>query len=299
MIREVFPKVFQVDLKPAGLEGFISSYIVAGEKAVIVEPGPSSTAGRLLSALEELSIPPAKVAYILVTHIHVDHAGASGFLLDELPEAKLAVFHRASKHMVDPAKLWESTKQVLGERAEVYGPYKPVPPGRILEVREGDSISAGSFKLEVIESPGHAYHHICYLMPSMKALFAGDAVGVRLPKADATVPTTPPPFRLDIELKTLDKLASLAPEHLCYTHFGAYPNAVEMILGYRRQLELWYSTVREMLGREASLDDMLGELERRDPVLSRFLESYPQEFIRQLIYASLTGMIWYAVREQQ
>lgn len=297
LIREVLPRVFQVDLKPSGLEGLISSYILAGEKAAIVDPGPSSAVETLLSALEELSIPPAKVAYLLATHIHVDHAGSSGLLLSKLPEAKLAVFYRASKHMVDPTRLWESTKQVLGERAEVYGPYKPVPPERILDVREGDSISVEGFKLDVIESPGHAYHHVCYFIPDMKVLFSGDAAGIRLPKAEAVAPTTPPPFRLDLELKTLDKLASLSPEYICYTHFGAYPGAVEKILEYRSQLELWYTAVREMLDREASLDDMFSELEKRDSRLSRILEAYPQEFIRQLLYSSLVGMMQYAIGE--
>jgi glyoxylase-like metal-dependent hydrolase (beta-lactamase superfamily II) len=141
--------LFLIDLETGGYKNLIASYVLKGEKIVIVETGPTSSIPNLLSGLDELSVSPEEVAYVAVSHIHIDHAGGAGTLLKQLPNAKVIVHPKGVTHLIDPEKLWLSSKQTLGDVAEMFGKPEPVSEDRIIAATEGWTLDLGKgLKLE-------------------------------------------------------------------------------------------------------------------------------------------------------
>ncbi|MEM3459300.1 MAG: MBL fold metallo-hydrolase [Candidatus Bathyarchaeia archaeon] len=237
-----------IDVETGGIENFVASYVLKGEQVVIVESGPIFSVPNLLSGLKQLNIKPEQVAYVAVSHIHLDHGGGAGALLKHLPKAKVVVHPRGAPHLVNPEKLWQQSKQVLGNITEIYGPPEPVPEERIIAANDGIILDVGdNVKLKVIETLGHASHHLSYYEPLTEGIFPGDAAGIYLNKIDVIVPTTPSPFRLDIALASLDKLINLKPKVLYYSHFGKAENAIEKLQAYSNQLKLWARIAKQGL----------------------------------------------------
>jgi glyoxylase-like metal-dependent hydrolase (beta-lactamase superfamily II) len=239
-ITYVNKHIHLIDLEPVGIKDLIASYVLEGKHVAIVETGPASTVQNLLSGLKELNVEPEDVAYVAVSHIHLDHGGGAGTLFKCLPKAKIIVHQRGAPHITNPEKLWTQSAEALGSIAEMYGEPEPVPEDRIVTARNGMSFDIGNgVTLKVVETLGHASHHLSYYEKSSKGIFTGDAAGIYLNKLDVIVPTIPPPFRLDIALASLKKLVNLKPEFLYYSHFGKACNAVEKLQAYAEQLELW------------------------------------------------------------
>ena len=290
-IIQVVPSVYAVDLKPTGIPHFISSYVLVGHEVAIIDYGPPCSVPNLIEALGALGIRPEAVRYVLATHIHIDHAGGAAELLDWAREAELLVHPRGVKHMADPSRLWESTKAVLGRLAELYGRIRPVDKDRISAIRDGDEVSiAGGPTLQVLETPGHASHHLSFFEPEKRMLFPGDSAGVYISPLDLLVPTTPFPFRLDLALASLDRQAALEPELVCYTHFGCSNQAVRRLRDYRAQLELWADIIRANLGQPE--ERILELLAARDPQVARALElAERMPVLRGVLSHSITGMV--------
>lgn len=238
--------LYQIDVETAGIKNFIASYILKGKQTAIVETGPTSSIPNLLHCLKELSIKPEKVAYVAVSHIHLDHGGGAGTLLKYLPKAKVVVHARGAPHLANPEKLWQQSKEVLGSIAEMYGKPEPVPEDRIIAATDGMMLDVGNdVKLKVLETLGHASHHLSYYEQLSEGIFPGDAAGIYLNEINVTVPTTPAPFRLDIALASLGRLISLEPNVLYYSHFGKADGAVEKLHAYENQLKLWAKIARQ------------------------------------------------------
>ena len=244
-----------VDVEPAGIKNFIASYILKGKQTAIVETGPTSSIPNLLSSLKELHVKPEAIAYLAVSHIHLDHGGGAGTLLKHLPNAKVIVHQRGAPHLANPEKLWQQARNVLGPIAEMYGKPEPVPEERIIAATDGMIFDIGNnVTLKVIETLGHASHHLSYYETLSEGLFPGDAAGVYLNEINVIVPTTPSPFRLDIALESLNKLISLKPKALYYSHFGKASNAVENLQTYARQLKLWAKIAEQGIKNKESLE---------------------------------------------
>lgn len=238
--------IYLVDLKPMGIENFIASYVLVGSKTMIVETGPTTSIENLLTGLRETGIKNDEVDYVAVSHIHIDHAGGAGTLLEHLPSARLLVHAKGAPHLVKPEKLWRQTKQVLGEIADMYGEIHPVPEKRIIKATDGMAIELGEgVRLKVLETLGHASHHLSFYESSSRGVFTGDAAGIYLKKLDAVIPTAPPPFNLEMALTSLDRLIELKPKKLYYTHFGVREGAVKRLEAYAAKLKLWAKVVRE------------------------------------------------------
>jgi glyoxylase-like metal-dependent hydrolase (beta-lactamase superfamily II) len=237
--------IYLLDVQTAGIQNFIASYILKGKQVAIVETGPTSSVHNLVSGLKDLNVKLEDVAYVAVSHIHLDHGGGVGSLLKYLPEAKVVVHQRGAPHLADPEKLWRQSREVLGRIAEMYGEPEPVPAERIIAATDGMTFDVGNgVKLRVVETLGHASHHLSYYEPLSEGVFPGDAAGIYLNKIDVIVPTTPSPFRLDIALASLDKLKSLKPRVLYYSHFGRASGAARKLKVYEDQLRLWASIVK-------------------------------------------------------
>jgi len=254
-VTRIEEHIHLIDLEPAGVEDLIASYVLKGNRVGIIESGPSSTVQNLLSGLKELNVKPEDVAYVAVSHIHLDHGGGAGILLKHLPRAKLIVHPRGAPHMVIMEKLWNQATHVLGERiTRIYGRPEPVPQERIITAADGMVIDLGDdVKLKVVETLGHASHHLSYYDKLSDGIFTGDSAGIYVDKADVVVPTSPPPFRLDIALASIDKMIRLKPKSLYYTHFGKGTDAVERLRTYKEQLKLWARIAKEGIERGEDL----------------------------------------------
>ncbi len=226
-----------IDLDQPGLTGFrqfISSWLYCGETFnLVVDPGPLSTIPHLLAELRRYGV--ERLDYILLTHIHIDHAGGTGALLREFPAAKVICHPDGIRHLVSPAKLWEGTRKVLGpELASAYGEIVPVPENRILFEEEIGITGVRSFL-----TPGHAQHHCCYLLNDI--LFAGEVAGVRcvVPEGIMIRPATPPRFILETALDSVERMIALKPGRMVFAHYGMVETAVQHLTIARDQLLLW------------------------------------------------------------
>jgi glyoxylase-like metal-dependent hydrolase (beta-lactamase superfamily II) len=243
----------------------IASYLIddAGERA-LVEIGPTSTLARLLAALESLSIPPESVSKLLVTHIHLDHAGAAGIFIGHFPQAQLFVHEVGAPHMIDPSKLLTSATRIYGDMMDhLWGAVEPVPADNVTPLTDGDTITIGNRKLTALYTPGHASHHVVYRDPARDAVFTGDVAAVRLQGLDYVRPPTPPPD-LDIELwsRSLERLRALQARTLYLTHFGPFTD-VESHLGQARErLYAWADLVAEAVDRGEEREQIIDGLQR-------------------------------------
>jgi glyoxylase-like metal-dependent hydrolase (beta-lactamase superfamily II) len=268
-ISAVEEGICQITLTPPieGFADFISAWLVPGRPSFLVDVGPASTAGQLLAALEALGV--TRLDYVLLTHIHLDHAGATGKVSARFPRARIVCHEKGIPHLVDPARLWEGTRKVLGPVADGYGPLDPVPPERFVPSRgfAADGIAA-------LVTPGHAAHHVSYFTPA--GLFAGEACGVHyaLPGGrDYMRPATPPTFFMNTALDSIDALIARAPERMVVGHFGMKPNGTGLLRRHREQLLFWEQWMSERIGQwtaEAAVELCAEGLLMEDPCLAAF-----------------------------
>jgi glyoxylase-like metal-dependent hydrolase (beta-lactamase superfamily II) len=225
-----------IDLDQPSLEGFrhfISSWLYRGDDVtLLVDPGPLSTIPLLIDTLRGHGV--TRLDYVLLTHIHIDHAGGTGALLQAFPEAVVICHPDGIRHMSAPEKLWEGSRTVLGALAETYGTIVPVPAERI---RFEESI--GRTGVRTFLTPGHAQHHCSYLLDDL--LFGGEVAGVRCPVPDGIFmrPATPPRFILKVALDSIDRMLALAPRQMVFAHYGLVEDAVGHLRIARSQLLLW------------------------------------------------------------
>ncbi len=223
-----------IDVKHLGVDRVIGCCEVDG---VLIDPGPTSCLETLLGALTE---PPRA---LLLTHIHLDHAGASGSLVERFPSLEVYVHERGVAHMVDPERLLKSARRLYGEDMDrLWGEMVPVPEANIRELRGGERLLDGSF--EVAYTPGHASHHVSYLHAG--TAFVGDVAGVRIPPAGMTIPPTPPPD-IDVEAwhESIARITAWSPERLARTHFGESADVSGELDELGRRLDEWAGRARE------------------------------------------------------
>lgn len=297
---EIGKNLFLIDLETGGLKNLICSYVIKGKKSVLVESGPSSSVPKLLSGLKELEIKLEDIEYVAVTHVHLDHGGGTGSLLKFLPNAKVLVHPRGMPHLVNPERLWQSSQMILGFVSEIFGKPEPVPQERIISLSEGSFDLDDGGKLKVIETLGHASHNLSFHESFNGGVFPGDAAGTYFPEFDVVMPTTPPPFHLRLSLASIDKIISLKPTVLYYSHFGKASNAVERLKNYKLQLELWDKIVQEGVKKNQSLDEIRERILAEDKVMNR-LSSYLKShriYSRTVLLNSVQGFIDYAKKTQ-
>ena len=219
-VSEVADNVFQIH--PELNFMFSLSYLVTGDESVLIDPGSTTQADIVLRAIEEeLKFDLDSIAYIIPTHLHIDHGGGAGHIARKLPQAKIAVYERHAKHLINTTKLVDAYKQTFGENfAHKFGPVLAVPENQILKVADSDIIDLGDRKLRVIYARGHANHHFCLLDNKSGGLFCGDTAGMYFPDVDGVVIICPDGFDLDRQLETIEHLRSLAPRLLFYAHEG-------------------------------------------------------------------------------
>jgi glyoxylase-like metal-dependent hydrolase (beta-lactamase superfamily II) len=291
-INAVEDGVYQIVLTPPieGFADFISAWLVTGPPAFLVDVGPASTAGQLAHALDTLGT--SRLDYILLTHIHLDHAGAIGQIARRFRTAGVVCHAKAIPHLVDPAKLWEGTRKVLGPVADGYGPLEPLPAERFVAAQ-----GFAADGIEAVITPGHAAHHVSYF--SSAALFAGEACGVHyaLPGGrDYMRPATPPAFFMNNALDSIDALIARRPERVVVGHFGMKPNGTDLLRRHRGQLLFWEQWMSARIGRCAAGEEVsccVEGLLAEDPLLGAFtlFPRASQERERYFLKNSVSGFL--------
>jgi len=298
--------LIDLDQPLPGYREFLSSWAYAGtDLTFVVDPGPTSTIEHLIARLREIGI--ARLDYVLITHIHIDHGGGVGSLLRAFPEARVLCHEKGVRHLVDPTRLWQGSVEVLREVARVYREPAPVPPEKIATMAEVEARG-----VRVIPTPGHAPHHLSFVFGDV--LIAGEAVALRCPLpppyADRLFmrPATPPRFFLEEALASLDRLLALqpAPRALLFAHYGALDGPQEILKLGRTQLQQWVQVVREELGPQPSAAKLAAappvlishvheRLQREDQLYANFERLAPDVRQRELHYLgqTLEGIVGY------
>ena len=242
VVTDIAPGVHQLDTLLGGWERVTAGYLVDGPAPVLVETGSQSSVPSLLATLEAVGIGASDLAAVIVTHIHLDHAGGVGDVAAAFPDATVYVHEKGARHLVDPAKLLASAAMVYGELLDtLYGRLTPTEASRVKVLDDGDTVDVGGGRtLTAVDSPGHAKHHLAVHDSESGVLFAGDAVGVRLPDAGVLRPSTPPPdFDLDQALASLKKFAARRPTGVALAHFGLVPDPLDSLDEAEEVLRQW------------------------------------------------------------
>jgi glyoxylase-like metal-dependent hydrolase (beta-lactamase superfamily II) len=260
-------KIQTIDLGFMGTEEIIASFLLTGEgSAAIVETGPTSCINELMRGLKDRGVAPEDVEQVFLTHIHLDHSGASGNLTELLPNAAFYVHEIGYPHLVDPSKLLKSATRLYGEENmdELWGEVKPVPEDRLVKLEGGEEIEAAGGVVRAHYTPGHAYHHLAFHEPGTGHLFAGDVAGVRLPGQSYVKPPTPPP-EVDIEAwkGSIETIRKIGPKILCPTHFGSYEDVERHLGELEQRLEDWLLLIEERMDEGHSQEDIAEELEAK------------------------------------
>ena len=224
--RYLAPGILQIDTLLGGWEEVTASYLVEGPAPVLVETGSQTSVPVLLKALADHGVAPDDLAGVAVTHIHLDHAGGVGDIARAFPRAKVYVHEKGARHLADPARLVASAATVYGSALDsLYGRIDPTPADRVHVLADGEELKVGGGRsLRTIYSPGHAKHHLALHDSATGTLFAGDAVGVRLPGAGVLWPATPPAdFDLEQALNSLNLFAEARPSAIALAHYGPLP----------------------------------------------------------------------------
>src|SRR5262249_48263829 len=217
--------VSYIDLNFLGVRGVIATVVLHGSAGVaLIDPGPTSALPGLRANLERSGIAIGDLRTILLTHIHLDHAGATGTLVREQPALRVVVHEQGAPHMVNPEKLLASASRLWpGEMDRLWGEFLPVPADRLEGVKGGERINAGGPDLDVAYTPGHAPHHASHFSRDTGIACVGDTAGIRLPAGGFVMPATPPPdIDLDAWRVSLARIAAWRPQTLFVTHFGPF-----------------------------------------------------------------------------
>jgi glyoxylase-like metal-dependent hydrolase (beta-lactamase superfamily II) len=239
---EIAPGVLQIDTLLGGWHEVTAGYLITGDAPVLVETGSQTSVPQVLAALDELGIAPADLAGVAVTHIHLDHAGGVGDVAAAFPQATVYVHERGARHLVDPTKLVNSAAMVYGDLLDsLYGRLTPTDAARVQVLDDGDEVVVSSNRtLTTVDSPGHAKHHLALHDSESGLLFAGDAVGVRLPDVGVLRPATPPPdFDLDQALTSLRRFADRRPAGIALAHYGLVPDPQAILDEGQETLTRW------------------------------------------------------------
>ncbi|MFI0368775.1 MBL fold metallo-hydrolase [Actinomadura sp. 1N219] len=249
--------VYEIDTRMAGYTGITAGYLILSDRPCLVEPGTSGSAPVVRQALRELGVGPDDLASVVVTHIHLDHAGGVGDIARMYPGAEVVVHEKGARHLVDPERLMRSARMVYGDSLDtLFGELKPTDAARIRAVEDTGAVDlGGGRRLESHYSPGHAKHHVGLMDSQTGDLYVGDAAGIYIPETADVRPATPPPdFDLDTALKSLGRFQALGPQRLLFAHYGPVSDVGGTLERSAEELRIWVDTVRDARDRGLDLD---------------------------------------------
>uniref|UniRef100_A0A7J2TLC6 MBL fold metallo-hydrolase n=1 Tax=Archaeoglobus fulgidus TaxID=2234 RepID=A0A7J2TLC6_ARCFL len=251
-MKIVGDKVYLID--SFRIPGVFSTYLLDFEKKVLVEPCVASGAEIILDYLSKLKI--SRLDHIAVTHVHIDHGGGAATIAKKTG-AKILVHPKGAKHIANPEKLWQASKEVLGELAEIYGKPESIEEDKLIPVEDGQIFDLIDDEMVAIHAPGHAPHMVAYYLKRRKILFPSDSIGMLV--KGRVFPLTPPPFDFEKAIETLEKFEKMEIEKVALTHFGTAPK--DCIREVKERLKLWFEVAREA----NSIEELDSKLRKADP----------------------------------
>ena len=293
-VQEITPDLTLLSSHPtlAGFEDFIGTYFFHSEKKVLVDVGPRVAIPGLLNVMSQADINSDDIDYIILTHLHMDHAGGIGLAVKEMKNARVVAHSRAFNHLVDPAVLWKASQETLGGLALKYGNIDPVPENRIIVAEDGMKLDLGKgMVLEIYLTPGHAPHHLCVFDRMEGVLLVGDMAGIQM---DGFLrPGTPPPFRFHDYMTSLDKMIALRPTILGYAHFGCYDNAVARLQAVKAQTLLWYEITQKGVKEGKTAEEIIELIGKKDKTIDKLnaLDKSIFQRDRTLIMNTVRGLM--------
>ncbi|MCW2948301.1 MAG: beta-lactamase domain protein [Actinoallomurus sp.] len=265
-ITDLGNDVFEIDTRMAGYTGITAGYLIRSERPCLVETGAGNSAPVVRDALAAAGIGPADLATVVVTHIHLDHAGGVGDIAEMFPNAEIVVHEKGARHLADPSRLMRSARMVWGAALDsLFGDLKPTDAVRIRAVEDIGKVDlGGGRRLESHHSPGHAKHHVGLLDSLTGDLYVGDAAGVYIPETADLRPATPPPdFDLNSALASLDRFRALRPSRLLFSHYGPVEAVGETLDRSAEELRLWVELVTEAYDQRLDLDHAVAMVRER------------------------------------
>lgn len=281
-------KLIEIKQDRDGFNQFVGSWLCRDDLTLLADVGPANSASRLLGTLERLQVD--RLDWILLSHIHIDHAGALADVLERYPMAKVVCHEKAVSFLVDPERLWAGSLKVLGEVAALYGKPTRVPKERI--VPHTECFIKG---VTIIETPGHAPHHLSFTYEDR--LFSGEAAGnfLMVEGKEYLRPATPPRFFLEVFLKSLDRLLSFDDQPIFYAHFGKAESSHRMLTRFRGQILSWSEWIQEEIlsGKEQLERRCVDVLLSKDPNLEAFdkMDRETQKRERNFIANAIRGFL--------
>ncbi len=287
---KVEDNIHYIDSLQIGAQSVSGIYLVVGEGITLIEAGTTHTAPYILEAARKLGFEETDIRRCVNTHIHLDHACASGWLVRRLPQMKVYAHERGIKHLADPTRLIESAQAVYGDIdtiVQIHGEIVPVPEENLVGVTNSELDIGGGVSLKIFEAPGHASHHVCVFEPQTGCLFSGEALGHYHPELDLLTPAAAPPsFDLDASMETAEKISALRPRTICFSQFGQRRDAEDVIEEWRRLTRYYGDIIR------AELEGGNGTGEIVEMLFDRFKQqSQAKKFSQQTIRAMLMSVV--------
>jgi len=282
-----------IDLDWTGRPKSIAALLLeSGGTLAVEDPGPESTLETLRARLREHGHEVSSLKYLLLTHIHLDHAGAAGALVRENPALKVYVHEVGATHMVDPSRLLASAGRLYGgDLTTLYGECQPVPESNLISLHGGERVRIGNCELAVFHTPGHASHHLAYWNQESRIALVGDTAGIRVQGDSFLLPATPPPdIDLELWLSSLDLIDSWKSERLFLTHFGFIEKPAEHIQLYKQRLVDWVALTRKLL--ESGMETTEAERRFVDSIASEIKTALPAAAADHYIFNGGLRLSW-------
>lgn len=288
------PGLRYVDVLFRQTPGVIATAVLEQPHGIaLVDPGPTSCLPALEAALAGGGRSLDEVHTVLLTHIHLDHAGATGTILRRCPEARLFVHARGARHMIDPTRLLASATQLYGDEMDrLWGAFEPVPAARLDALEGGETVEVAGRALEVAATPGHAQHHVAYFDSASRIAFVGDVGGCRTAAMSSVMPPTPPP---DIDLEawrdSVDRILAWQPETLFLTHFGPYGAPAHHLTTMLDRLDALADVARQLL-HDPDLAEPVRETRFQENARRLLRADITEDELRRLELAVPLDMCW-------
>jgi len=289
-VEAITDTISMIDSPYHGRSGLLGTYLIRGEKSAIIDPGPVPLVPGVIEALKETGV--THLDYVLLTHIHLDHAAGSWKMLEAYPDATIHCHPRGAGHVIDPTRLLAAAGGIYGDALKEFGEVRGVPAERVAESTDGETLDLGGILLETIWTPGHSSHSQSYFESSSGVVFVGDAAGHYPGNKGILVPGSPPPHNPAQAADSLLKLMSYEPKTIAYSHFGFYGEAMTLLERFLDQTRLWDRVAQDGVEAGLSLNDIFDLLVEEDPE-ARELAGIDEEG-KTAVYFSLKSFVGYA-----
>ncbi len=287
MSRRVSDRISAIG--PLGNPKVITIYAINDKEKAIIDAGPASVSDQLLTGLREVGLPPEEITRIILTHIHIDHAGGTWRLIESMPNAKVLVPYRGLKYLVDPTRLLQSAKPILGDLLDLWGSVKPVPAERVEPLQFNQTIDLGDVRLTCLPAVGHAPHQMVFLDEEF-GVFAADALGIYHEKCGKFTPTSPPPaFDYPQAIRDIQMIQELEPDLVLLPHYSF----LEASRALFEKIESVYVRWHDIIEAEGMAGELGGVSEKVLEEYPMFRECIEPAVLRQVMRLDVGGMLDY------